>query len=105
MTHHDYLPMTRIYFYNVACQDDMPVFIVTYNSIKMPIDSSAWLEPGHGKVGSEDIILHFQLAFVTSLKSLEHKCTSVTIRDCSTKEDEDKYTRCEGLSNFIGSES
>lgn len=48
----------------------MPIFIVSYNSLKIPIDSSAYIQSGQGKIGGEDITLHFLLNFVGSLKTL-----------------------------------
>lgn len=70
MTHPDYIPLTKIYFYCAGCPDDMPIFIVSYNSLKIPIDSSAYIQSGQGKIGGEDITLHFLLNFVGSLKTL-----------------------------------
>lgn len=75
LIHHDYIPLSRIYFYDLAAEDDMPIFLVSYNDLKIPIDASDYKEGTPSRIGNEDVTLHFVFNFITNLKMLEQKCT------------------------------
>ena len=48
----------------------MPVFLVAYNDIKMPIDSSLDQLGVNGQIGQEDIVLNYVFGVVKSMKDL-----------------------------------
>ena len=75
----DYVPMTKIYFYDLVENGDFPVFLVAYNNIKTPIDSSVHPFNSNGFIGEDDIVTHFSINFVTSLKNLERKCLIIVM--------------------------
>ena len=66
--------MSKIYFYDMVSQEDMPVFLVAYNDIKMPIDSSLDQLGVNGQIGQEDIVLNYVFGVVKSMKDLQKKC-------------------------------
>ena len=40
LTRKNYIPMNKVYFYDLVENGNMPIFLVAYNNVKMPIDSS-----------------------------------------------------------------
>ena len=36
----DYVPLAKIYFYEIVTKDNIPVFVIAYNSLKLPVDIS-----------------------------------------------------------------
>lgn len=67
---YDYVPVSKIYFYSVSSKDELPVFLVAYNSLKLLIDASRYPESTISKIEGEDMTLNFVYNFVKSMKFL-----------------------------------
>jgi hypothetical protein len=70
----DYIPLTKIYFYDVITRDNTPIFLVTLNSLKIPLDIDQYIENTPSRIGNEDATLHFVFKMIDSTKELMQKC-------------------------------
>jgi hypothetical protein len=60
-TQQDYQSNSKIYFYDLANNLEMPIFLVAHNALKIPIDSSQFPIGKVCQLGDEDVRLHFVL--------------------------------------------
>lgn len=66
--------MNKVYFYDLVTNGELPVFLVAYNDLKIPIDVGLYSFCNNEKIGDDEVIMHFALNFVTSTRDLEKKC-------------------------------
>ena len=70
MIHQDYIPMSRIFFYDVVDIEELPVILVTYNKIKMPIDLTNYPNNELSQMNSSEKVMNFNYCFVDSISNL-----------------------------------
>jgi len=53
------MPSTRVYFYDIAQKNQLPVMLVTYNALKVGLDLEEYQEGIPGSIKSEDVNVCF----------------------------------------------